>query len=70
MSGDSRAKQTRELHKAVKAAGGRVERTSDGHLRVHGPAGHAVVGSDLHGRARRNAHAEIRRLAGLDLRTR
>lgn len=70
MSGDSRAKQARELRRAVQAAGGSTERTREGHLRVTGPTGSAVVGSDLHGRALRNAHAQIRALAGLDLRSR
>lgn len=70
MAGDSRAKQARELCRAVKAAGGSTERTQEGHLRVTGPAGSAVVGADLYGRALHNARTQIRALAGLDIRPR
>jgi hypothetical protein len=40
-----RSKQAKQIVAAVQRAGGRVERTASGHLRVIGPAGSAVVAS-------------------------
>jgi hypothetical protein len=40
-----RSKQAKEIVAAVQWAGGQVERTASGHLKVIGPAGSAVVAS-------------------------
>jgi hypothetical protein len=40
-----RSKEAKEIVAAVQRAGGRVERTASGHLKVVGPAGFAVVAS-------------------------
>jgi hypothetical protein len=40
-----RSKQAKEIVAAVQQAGGRVERTASGHLKVIGPAGSAIVAS-------------------------
>jgi hypothetical protein len=54
------------------AAGGQVERTASGHLRVIGPAGSAIVASAPNagrtgGRAVRNTLATIRSKTGLEV---
>lgn len=66
--GRPRSKETRKLLQAIAAAGGEVERTGRGHLKVTGPAGVAIVGSDIVGNAAwRNTLQTLRVKAGLDL---
>jgi hypothetical protein len=63
-----RDKASRELARAIRAAGGDVERTSRGHMRVTGPAGSIVVTPDTgSSRTTANTRAQIRRDTGLDL---
>ena len=38
-----RSKEAKEIVTAVQRAGGQVERTASGHLKITGPAGSAVV---------------------------
>jgi hypothetical protein len=38
-----RSKEAKEIVAAVQRAGGQVERTASGHLKVTGPAGSAIV---------------------------
>ena len=40
-----RSKEAKEIAAAVQRAGGQVERTASGHLKVTGPAGSAIVAS-------------------------
>ena len=40
-----RSKEAKEIVTAVQRAGGQVERTASGHLKITGPAGSAVVAS-------------------------
>jgi hypothetical protein len=40
-----RCKEAKEIIAAVQRAGGQVERTASGHLKVIGPAGSAIVAS-------------------------
>jgi hypothetical protein len=40
-----RSKEAKEIVAAVQRAGGQVERTASGHLKVIGPAGAAIVAS-------------------------
>jgi hypothetical protein len=40
-----RSKEAKEIVAAVQRAGGQVERTASGHLKVIGPAGSAIVAS-------------------------
>jgi hypothetical protein len=57
-----------DIARAVRAAGGTVELTARGHLKVTGPCGVAFVG--VHGsswRNERNARTLIRRAAGLEV---
>jgi len=65
----SRAKQIRALTQRIKRAGGEVEMTSSGHLKVTGPTGTALLGSDAanHDRGWQNTRATLRREAGIDL---
>jgi hypothetical protein len=67
-----RSKQAKQIVAAVQRAGGRVERTASGHLRVIGPAGSAVVASAPNtgrtgGRAVHNTLAAIRSTTGLQV---
>jgi hypothetical protein len=67
-----RSKQAKEIVAAVQRAGGQVERTASGHLRVIGPAGSAIVASAPNagrtgGRAVRNTLATIRSKTGLEV---
>jgi hypothetical protein len=67
-----RSKEAREIATAVQRAGGQVERTASGHLKVIGPAGSAIVASAPNtgrtgGRAIHNTLATIRSKTGLDL---
>lgn len=61
-------KHARDVAKAVIAAGGEVEVTSNGHLKITGPAGRAIIGvhrASYRGRAM--AVTTARRHAGLEL---
>ena len=65
-----RSKQAKEIVAAVQRAGGQVERTASGHLKVIGPAGSAIVASAPNtgragGRAVHNTLATIRSKTGL-----
>jgi hypothetical protein len=67
-----RSKEAKEFVAAVQRAGGQVERTASGHLKVTGPAGSAIVASAPNtGRAgARGVHntlATIRSKTGLQL---
>jgi hypothetical protein len=67
-----RSKEAKEIVAAVQQAGGQVERTASGHLKVIGPAGSAVVASAPNagragGRAVHNTLATIRSKTGLDV---
>ena len=67
-----RSKQAKEIVAAVQRAGGRVERTAGGHLKVIGPAGFAIVVSVFNvgragGRAVHNTLATIRSKTGLEV---
>ena len=64
--------QESQLVAAVQRAGGRVERTASGHLKVTGPSGTAIVASApsagrAGGRAVHNTLATIRSKTGLDV---
>jgi hypothetical protein len=50
-----RSKEAKEIVAAVQRAGGQVERTASGHLKVIGPAGSAIVASAPKQRPRRRA---------------
>lgn len=61
-----RTKEARELADEVTAAGGTVEINGEGHLRVTGPLGTAVVGSKLSGpTAHDTARNKLARYAGI-----
>jgi hypothetical protein len=65
-----RSKEARDIAKAVEEAGGTVERTAKGHLKVTGPAGTATVASapdsgHQGGRALANTWATLTRETGL-----
>jgi hypothetical protein len=64
-------KESRLIEQAVRAAGGHVEYTANGHLRVHGPSGGiTTVGSKLVDRRTwLNSLARLRAI-GIDLRSR
>lgn len=61
-------KHTRDTIRAVKRAGGTVAYTSNGHLRITGPAGMAILPSDPGSwRGPRNNRAVLRKHAGLEI---
>ena len=67
-----RSKEAKEIIAAVQRAGGQVERTASGHLKVIGPGGCAIVASAPTaaapgGRAVHNTLATIRRKTGLEV---
>ena len=67
-----RSKEAKGIVAAVQRAGGQVERTASGHLRVIGPAGSAIVASAPNtgrtgGRAVHNTLATIRSKTGLQV---
>jgi hypothetical protein len=67
-----RSKEAKEIVVAVQRAGGQVERTASGHLKVIGPAGSAIVASAPNsgragGRAVHNTLATIRSKTGLEV---
>jgi hypothetical protein len=67
-----RSKEAKEIVAAVHRAGGQVERTASGHLKVIGPAGSAIVASAPNpgrtgGRAVHNTLATIRSKTGLQV---
>ena len=64
--------EAKEIVAAVQRAGGQVERTASGHLKVIGPAGSAIVASAPNsgrtgGRAVHNTLATIRSKTGLEV---
>jgi hypothetical protein len=67
-----RSKEAKQIVAAVQRAGGQVERTASGHLKVTGPTGSAVVASAPNtgragGRAVHNTLATIRSKTGLQV---
>jgi hypothetical protein len=67
-----RSKQAKQIAAAVQRAGGQVERTASGHLKVTGPTGSAVIASAPNagragGRAVHNTLATIRSKTGLQV---
>lgn len=63
-----RDKSARDLARAVRAAGGDVERTARGHMRITGPAGSIVVTPDSGNyRTSVNTRLQIARDTGLQL---
>jgi len=66
-TGRGRTKEARAIEKAVIAAGGTVERTGNGHLKVTGPKGIAFTTSDPGNNAMRTALRTIERFTGLTL---
>jgi hypothetical protein len=61
-----RSKEARELIKLIERAGGSVEQTGPGKLRVHGPRGTAMIGDRVTaGRAMTQARKTIARYTGL-----
>jgi hypothetical protein len=68
-AGRGRCKEIRRLVAAVKEAGGTVQRTANGHLKVTGPTGFAIVGSSIAaGRETARAWRVAERYTGLVLR--
>jgi len=66
-----RTRDALRMARAVEAAGGTVERTANGHLKVVGPSGFAIVGSSYGSRRSwKNAIADVRKHAGLNLKGR
>lgn len=66
-----RTKEAREIADEVIAAGGSIELTAIGHLKVTGPAGTAIVQSELTGPgAYKMVTRTIARYAGLRIRER
>lgn len=68
------SKEVREIVAAVTAAGGTVQLTSKGHLRITGPGGVAIIGSSPNAgrqgkRGLANTLATIRRETGLSIDT-
>lgn len=63
-------KGTAELHEAIRRAGGQIAYTKNGHMKVTGPRGTAVIGAQ-HGsvsrRGRENNRTTLRRWAGLEI---
>jgi hypothetical protein len=63
-----KCKESRALTRAVRKAGGTVSRTTNGHWRITGPQGHAVVCSKFDSpRSVANAVAQVRRHSGLEI---
>jgi len=65
--GRGRTKETRAIYRAVQEAGGTVEVTGKGHLKITGPLGVAYVASDPANNSMRTTLREIERRAGLKL---
>jgi len=66
-TGRGRSKEARDIERAVVRAGGTVERTGQGHLKITGPGGVAIVASDPGSNAMRTTLKTIERKAGLTL---
>lgn len=66
-TGRGRSKEARDIERAVIRAGGTVERTAQGHLKITGPLGIAIVASDPGSNAMRTTLRTIERRAGLKL---
>lgn len=64
-----RTKEAAAIARAVQAAGGTVELTGKGHLKITGPAGLAIVGSDPGSNRLATAIRTIERNTGLTLGT-
>lgn len=62
-----RTKEGKEVVKRVEAAGGAVERTGKGHLKIIGPKGVAFVGSDPGSNRMEKTYETIRNETGLDV---
>jgi hypothetical protein len=61
------SKEARDIAKAVERAGGTVERTGQGHMKVTGPNGMAIVPSRPGNNRLGKAYETIARETGLDL---
>lgn len=66
--GSWRSKEAREIAKAVKKAGGEVERTGQGHMKVTGPIGVAFIPSEPGSNRLAQAYETIERCTGLAVR--
>jgi len=66
-TGRGRTKEARAIEAAVLAAGGTVERTSNGHLKVRGPEGIAFTTSDPGNNKMATALHTIEKFTGLKL---
>jgi hypothetical protein len=63
-------KESRLVERSVRAVGGRIEYTADGHLKVFGPHGITTIGSKLaERRTWLNSLSRLRAI-GIDLRSR
>lgn len=68
MTSRGHGSQMAALTRKIKAAGGEVEITKQGHLRVRGPLGVAIVGGgSAHSRSKNNAKTTLARYAGIIL---
>lgn len=65
--GRGRTKEARAIEAAVLEAGGTIERTGNGHLKITGPLGVAFTTSDPGNNAMRTALRTIERYSGLKL---
>lgn len=65
--GRGRSKEARAIEREVERAGGTVERTGKGHLKIRGPAGVAIVASDPGSNAMRTTLRTINRETGLNI---
>jgi hypothetical protein len=66
-TGRGRTKEARAIEAAVIAAGGTIERTGNGHLKITGPLGVAFTTSDPGNNSMRTALRTIERYSGLTL---
>jgi hypothetical protein len=67
-TGRGRSKEARDIERAVTKAGGTVDRTGKGHLRISGPGGIAIVASDPGSNRLAKTYETIRDKTGLDVR--
>jgi hypothetical protein len=65
--GTWRSKEARDIARAVRKAGGTVERTGKGHMKVTGPDGFAIVPSDPGSNRLAKQYETIQRETGLVL---
>lgn len=66
-TGRGRSKEARNIERAVITAGGTVERTGKGHMKITGPAGVAIVASDPGTNSMKTTLRTIEQRAGLKL---